>query len=114
MSLFPPATDTPGLVRTDAATTSRKAAEAVWPTSGTKRAAVLAEITRAGSAGATDEEISAALEMSPNTERPRRVELVRSGWVVDSGKVRPTGSGCDSTVWIVSGMARMEMARRAS
>lgn len=33
----------------------------------------------------TDEEISEALAMSPNTERPRRVELVRLGLVVADG-----------------------------
>lgn len=52
--------------------------------------------------GATDEEITKGLRMNPNTERPRRVELVDMGRVVDSGRVRLTESGTKAVVWIAA------------
>jgi hypothetical protein len=48
---------------------------------------------------ATDEEIQLGLEMSGSTERPRRVELVAAGRIVDSGRTRPTQSGRQAVVW---------------
>lgn len=50
--------------------------------------------------GATDEELQDLLQMNPNTERPRRVELVRMGLVRDSGLTRTTRSGRKATVWV--------------
>jgi len=49
----------------------------------------------------TDEELSVALDLAPNTCRPRRVELVRAGRIVEVGK-RPTASGRSATVWAVT------------
>jgi hypothetical protein len=49
--------------------------------------------------GLTDEQMQTYLGMNPSTQRPRRIELVRSGLVVDSGFKRPTRSGRDATVW---------------
>ena len=49
----------------------------------------------------TDEELSAALDLAPNTCRPRRVELVRAGRIIEVGK-RPTASGRSATVWAVT------------
>ena len=49
----------------------------------------------------TDEELSNLLNLAPNTCRPRRVELVRAGRIVEIGK-RPTASGRSATVWAVS------------
>lgn len=80
--------------------TSRLAALRARPNSGTQRAKILDFIERRGPYGATDEEIQASLGLSPNSERPRRVELVTGGWVVDSGARRLTESGNDSIVWI--------------
>ena len=48
--------------------------------------------------GATDEEIAAGLEMNPSTQRPRRIELVRRGLVVEAG-TRKTKSGRFATAW---------------
>lgn len=53
--------------------------------------------------GATDAEIEQALELSGNSERPRRIWLVKHGFVENSGETRPTPSGCNATVWIVTG-----------
>jgi len=46
----------------------------------------------------TDEEIANELGMNPSTVRPRRVELVRRGLVVQDG-TRRTTSGRMATVW---------------
>lgn len=50
--------------------------------------------------GLTDEEAFDILEMNPNTERPRRVELVKAGLVEDSGRVRLTHSEVEAGVWV--------------
>lgn len=49
---------------------------------------------------ATDEEIAAGLGMNPSTARPRRIELVRRGFVVPAG-TRRAASGRMATVWMV-------------
>lgn len=71
--------------------TSVRAGLADLPASGTQRRRVLDAIvdaTRRGHGGATDPEIQRHLQMGPNTERPRRVELVARLYVVDSGATR--------------------------
>mgnify|MGYP001411246627 CR=1 FL=1 len=82
--------------------TSRDAARAIEPHAGQMREQVLAYLRRVGSYGATDEEIQRVLGLSPNTARPRRVDLVRSGLVCDSGRTRATASGRKATVWVVA------------
>lgn len=69
----------------------------------TSRARVLAAITGAGPIGMTDKEAQRALDMRGSTQRPRRVELVRTGQVVDSGRVRGR-----SVVWVASRWAEVE------
>ena len=49
--------------------------------------------------GATDEEMQDALEMAPNTQRPRRRELELQGVVEDSGRTRATRSGRKAILW---------------
>lgn len=80
--------------------TSVAAAEQIEPFTGTQRGRVLEFIRRCEECGATDEEIQIGLSMNPSTQRPRRVELVRMGFIRDSGKVRPTQAGRDAVVWI--------------
>ena len=46
----------------------------------------------------TDEQIATTLNMSPNTARPRRVELVKAGRVVEVGK-SITASGRSAVLW---------------
>lgn len=77
--------------------TSTAAAESVVGKAGTLRAAVL-DFLRRGS-GATDEEIQEGIPMAASTQRPRRVELVERGPVVDSGVTRATRSGRQAVVW---------------
>lgn len=79
--------------------TSVAAALAIEPAAGTLRAEVLACLRRCGPQGATDEEMQWDMRMGPNTQRPRRVELVDRGLVVDSGLRRRTAAGRRAVVW---------------
>lgn len=82
--------------------TSRAAAERIAPMIGTKRAAVLEHIQECGAIGATDEEMQRRMPMPPNTQRPRRIELVEMEFVKASGTTRPTISGDCAVVWVVA------------
>ena len=66
------------------------------------RRQVLAFVRGKGAHGATDDEIQAALDLNPSTQRPRRVELERAGFVREApGKLtRPTASGRQAIVWV--------------
>jgi hypothetical protein len=66
----------------------------------TLREQVYNHIYNHGTHGATDEEVQDQLNMNPSTQRPRRVELVRAGFVVDSGFTRRTTSNRQATVWV--------------
>lgn len=85
--------DQPGKVRNDALATSRAAALAVTRP-GSKRAEVLLALYHRGDL--TDFEIQEILKMDPNTERPRRGELV------DAQLVTPV---------VINGMAVTRMHR---
>lgn len=94
--------DTVGLVRNDHGDTAQAAAKAIKLRSGTQRAAVLLELFEAnvsGRSGMCDEELQFALEMGASSERPRRVELVRMGYVEDSTVRTRTTSGQEAVVW---------------
>jgi len=79
--------------------TSVEAGRRAMVRSGTARRRVLEAIAYAPR---TDEEIQEDLGLSPNTARPRRVELVRDGYVRDTGQRRTTGSGSKSIVWSIT------------
>lgn len=81
--------------------TSEVAARSVRGFTGAQRARVLAFIASRGPHGATDDEGESALGIKPQTYTPRRGELVKAGFVVDSGVRRPTASGRPAAVWIV-------------
>ncbi|NBW23185.1 MAG: hypothetical protein EBR82_86100, partial [Caulobacteraceae bacterium] len=51
--------------------------------------------------GLTDEEMQTRLGMNPSTQRPRRIELVRRGLVVECG-TRRTASGRMAVVWRIA------------
>lgn len=80
--------------------TSKAAAERIEPRAGTQRALVLAHLRDMEDCGATDEEMQRIMPMSANSQRPRRQELVKAGWVVDSGRTRKTASFFDAVVWV--------------
>ena len=80
--------------------TSVAAAESIRPDANRLRAVVLDAIRRAGADGMTDEEGIAATGIVASTYRPRRVENVQAGKVIDSGKTRKTASGRNAVVWV--------------
>lgn len=59
---------------------------------------VVAFLKARGAHGATDEEMQAGIPMQPSTQRPRRIELVRRGLVVEAG-TRKAKSGRFATAW---------------
>jgi len=78
--------------------TSRAAAEQIKPDATTLRERVYRCILTAGPI--TDDAICATLGMPGNTERPRRVELMNAGRIVQSG-TRATASGRQAAAWVV-------------
>ena len=83
-----------------AAETSRAASLAIRPDASRLRQAVYAFLKGRGSAGATDVEIQQSLQLTGDTQRPRRWELQRAGLVIDSGERRKTPSGREAIVWV--------------
>jgi len=81
--------------------TSVAAAESMKPTAESRRQEVLRFLKKRGPYGATDEEGQLALKMEGNTYRPRRIELVAAGLVVESPEKRKTTTGRFATVWKV-------------
>jgi hypothetical protein len=86
----------------DARETSRLAALRAAPRSSSARHRVLLAIWRAGKDGLIDDEIVGRVGMSPNTVRPRRVELVEGHWVQDSTRRRKNIFGNDCIVWVAT------------
>lgn len=81
--------------------TSRAAAEAIEPAAETLRRRVLDFLRGVADLGATDEDMQLIMKMNPSTQRPRRIELVEMGLVLDSGRTRPTRSGRKAVVWVI-------------
>lgn len=79
--------------------TSVAAADAIKPNAGTLREKVHEFLVQCGWRGATDEEIQDGLHMDPNTERPRRIELVKAGRAAGTETKRKTKSGRSAQVW---------------
>jgi len=98
-----PNEDRPGLWQSHGqAFESQLAAWRAMPATGTWRRKVLRMIEDRGAFGATDEEMQEALGLNPSTQRPRRVELKRGGWIVDSGNRRLTRSCNWAVVWVLA------------
>lgn len=92
----------PGLARADHPETAKQAA--AQAKTGKTRRFVYDMLNRRGWAGATDEEIITAgigAGFTANGLRPRRVELVRDGVVVDAHRKRRTQSGRNAIVWVL-------------
>ena len=83
--------------------TSHAAAGCALIRSGSRRREVLDALAHAPS-GLTDEETQSWLDMSPNTQRPRRIELVEMGYVDDSHERRRTRSNQLAIVWQVTAL----------
>lgn len=81
--------------------TSKAAAKAIEPSIYTLRFKVR-EAIRASVDGLTDEEGIERTGIPASTYRPRRVECVEAGLVVDTGRTRATNSGRQAVVWGVA------------
>jgi len=81
--------------------TSVAAAAVIKPHVNELQKRILNRLHFVGSRGCTDEELQVEFT-NANTERPRRIELVRMGLVKDSGRTRETSSGRKATVWVLA------------
>lgn len=88
--------------------TSRLAALANYPHSGSQRHRILVEIVRSGLTGRTREELSEKLGLSGNSVRPRVKELLEGDWLEVGIGVRKTPMGNDSEVLVATRKARAE------
>lgn len=109
-ALSNPGEDVVGKTRAGGRETSKSAALEVMPRSGTQRMKVLEFIATCEDEGATDEDVRVCLDMRYSSENARRLELVEGGWVKDSGRTRPTDTGNQATVWILTSLARSRVA----
>lgn len=78
--------------------TSQAAADSMRSHAATLRGLLLA-LLQLNHDGLTDEEAQHSLGMNPNTQRPRRGELVTAKLVIDSGETRATRSGRQAIIW---------------
>lgn len=78
--------------------TSRAAADSMDRSTLNRLQRLIYDYVRDQAEGATDEEIAHACGLNPSTARPRRIELVRRGLVVEAG-TRKTASGRMASVW---------------
>ena len=83
--------------------TERAASDLITPRAGTLRAKALNAFMVAGDRGLTDHELSEVTGVYLYSIAPRRNELTRMGWLVDSGR-RRMGShqGHTAIVWTLS------------
>jgi hypothetical protein len=103
-SLPDPTTNLTGAAHEHSTDTERAAAALIAPRSGTGRLRVLTIIAESGPL--SDWEIAQLLGMRLYTAAPRRGELLRSGWIEDSGERHPTDSGTKAIAWRLSDRGR--------
>lgn len=94
--------------------TQRLAAISVYAKSGTQRRQVLDLIAASSDRGRTDEELESILRGRHQAVSARRNELVRDGWIVDSGRRRKTTSGRLAVVWVLTDTARSLTKQRTA
>jgi hypothetical protein len=82
--------------------TSLRAAGEITPYLSNLQQRVYDMLLQCGPLGATDEDMQRFLNMNPSSQRPRRIELVAKGLVIDTGKTRKTRAGRQATVWKVN------------
>jgi hypothetical protein len=80
--------------------TSAAAADSVREVTGKMRIKVY-QILLTHTDGLTDLEQQQLIPMNASTQRPRRIELVDQGWVIDSGRTRLTPSNRSAVIWII-------------
>jgi hypothetical protein len=93
--------------------TSRAAALANYPRSGSQRHRILEFLEAQGDHGATRQELAQILGLSDDSVRPRVVELVEGGWVRGTDRTRPTPMGEQAEVLVaVDRDLRIEQIRQ--
>lgn len=85
--------------------TSKQAACAIRPHLTEIETRIFRFLQTAGSFGTTDQGIQAGVPIGGDTERLRRLALVRKGLVLDSGRRRSIVAGRLATVWVVRNVA---------
>jgi site-specific DNA-methyltransferase (adenine-specific) len=70
------------------------------------------EVIKYAQHGLTDEEIQTVTGYAANSQRPRRVELVEAGRVLDSGIRRKTRSGRKAVVWASNKMKKKKPVKK--
>jgi hypothetical protein len=81
--------------------TSRAAAESLTPTTVNACQRRLLDYLADHPEGATDEQMQLGIPMPPSTQRPRRIELVAKGMIVQAGEGK-TRSGRRAVKWRVA------------
>lgn len=82
--------------------TSRKAALDNYPRQGSQRWRVLEALELRRERGGTRDELAEELSLPPNSVRPRLVELMQGGWVTGTDRTRPTATGSEAEVLVVT------------
>lgn len=88
----------------------QEAAALITPRAGTLRERALVAIHGADEDGLTDHELAERTGIYLYSIAPRRSELVKLGWVEDSGIRRLTPGNVHAVVWILSDRARTQLA----
>jgi hypothetical protein len=104
-----PSENRPGPVHRNAHDTERTASGLVFPRTGTLRLSALIALDRAGEAGLTHGELAEDTGHRHYSIAPRVTELVSMGWVVDSGRRRPTDTGSPAIVWVLSERGKADL-----
>lgn len=95
--LYRPALDRATTI-TGTAATSRTAAQHALPKAGSQRRRIYDALRCAG-AGLTRDELEQQLGIPSNSMNPRLRELAQDGWIIDTGRTRPTRTGAPAIVW---------------
>ena len=94
--------------------TSRMAAEAVRSSAESMRVQVLRLVSDAGDYGLTCDEIQVATKMLPQTASARCNDLKQLRIIVDSGRRRPTRTGCKARVYVLHPRLRLHQNKKRS
>jgi hypothetical protein len=81
--------------------TSRAAAESLAPATVNACQRKVLDYLADHPEGATDEQMQLGIPMSPSTQRPRRIELVAKGMIVQAGEGK-TRSGRRAVKWQIT------------
>lgn len=112
-SLSDPRAATAGAHHVQAGDTEAAAAQLIRPKTGTQRAKVLDAIAAAPD-GLTDEQIAETTWLYLYSAAPRRTELVKGGWVIDSTDRRETSRGTAAVVWTLSAAGRAALTGKVA